>query len=134
MTVTESGTAAPAELHPVAAPIASCSRLSHITDCWKVRPARVRARQVRRRAEPVGEPCRPKLLVPVVDADAGRVLAQVVDHVADVVQQGGDDQRRRLPVRLGLGGGLQRVLELVDAGQAVTARRPAVVDPEEFVA
>jgi hypothetical protein len=82
VTVTESGTAAPAELHPVAAPIASCGRLSHITDCWKVRPARVRARQVRRRAEPVREPCRPKLLVPVVDADAGRVLAQVVDHVA----------------------------------------------------
>jgi len=44
-----------------------------------------------------------------------------VNHVADVVQQGGDDQGVALALLLGQRGGLQRVLLLVDQGEAIAA-------------
>jgi hypothetical protein len=54
----------------------------------------------------------PKLFVRVVDAAAGGILAQPMDHVADIMKQAGKHGRGRRLVGLGQCGGLQRMLQL----------------------
>ena len=70
----------------------------------------------------------------VVDAAPGRILAQLMDHVADIVQQRGQHGGGRRAVGLGQRRRLQRMLELVDLAQAVAARGAADEDVQEFLA
>ena len=51
--------------------------------------------------EALGQPVGAKLLVRVVDAAWCRILAQPMDHVADIVQQAGKHCRGRRLVGLG---------------------------------
>ena len=81
-----------------------------------------------RRAEALGQPAGAQLLMHVVDAARGGILAEVMDHVADIVQQRGQHGGGRRRVGLGQRRGLQRVLELVDRAQAVAARGAADED------
>ena len=75
------------------------------------------------RPEPGAQEFVAALLMQVVDPCFGRVLAEIVHHMADIVQQAGDDQRLGAALPLGQPAGLQRVLLLVDVGQAVLALR-----------
>ena len=85
-------------------------------------------------AEALGQPAGAQLLVHVVEAARGGVLAQLVDHVADIVQQRGQHGGGGSIVLLGMRGGLQRMLELVDGAQAVALRGAAGEDGQEFLA
>ena len=55
----------------------------------------------------------------IVDTTGGRIFAQFVDHVADIVQQRGQHRGRQSAVGLGKRGGLQGMLQLIDLAQAV---------------
>ena len=69
-----------------------------------------------------------------VDAAAGRVLAELMDHVSDIVQQAGEHGGGRRVVRFGMRRALQGVLQLVDAAQAVPLGGAADEDVEKFLA
>src|SRR5262249_34043452 len=59
-----------------------------------------------------------------VDVLVGNVVGQVMQQMADVVEQRGDDQRRRRALSLGQPGGLQRMLLLAHALAVVVAAAP----------
>ncbi len=71
------------------------------------------------RAEPAREPQPAEFLMLVVNAVLGRILAQIVDHVADVVQQARRDQRGVAAGLLGEPCRLQRVRPLIDRRETV---------------
>jgi hypothetical protein len=73
------------------------------------------------------------LLVPGVDAVLGRVLGQVVDEVAVVVQERGRDEARRGAVLLGRLGGLEHVLRHRDGLAEVGPRALLAEDAEDLV-
>jgi hypothetical protein len=85
-------------------------------------------------AEAPGEPLRAALLVHVVDAAPGRILAEIVDHVADVVQQRGEHGGGRCRIGFSERRRLQGVLQLADLAQTVAPRGPASKDLQEFLA
>jgi hypothetical protein len=84
-------------------------------------------------AEALGQPFGAQFLVDVVDAAGGGILAQVMDHVADIVQQRGQHGGRRRVIGFGQCRGLQRMLELVDRAQAVATRGAADEDVQKFL-
>ena len=86
------------------------------------------------RPEALGQPARAQLLMHVIDAAPGRILAQLMDHVADIVQQRGQHGGGRRVVGLGKRRRLQRMLQLVDLAQAVAARGAADEDVQKFLA
>ena len=85
------------------------------------------------RTETFGQPPGAQLLVHVVEAARGGVLAQLVDHVADIMQQRGKHGGGRRAVGLGQRRGLQRVLQLVDRAQAIALGGAADEDVEKFL-
>ena len=85
-------------------------------------------------SEALGQPPGAQFLVHVVDAARGGILAELMDHVADIVQQRGEHGGGRRLFGLGLGRGLQRVLELVDLAQAVALGGAADEDVQKFLA
>ncbi len=84
--------------------------------------------------EVLGQPGRAEFLMHIVDAAAGGILAQLVDHVADVMEQRGQHGGGRAALGFGLGRGLQRVLQLTDRAQAIAAGGAAGIDVEKLLA
>ena len=75
------------------------------------------------RPEPAPQIVLAARFVQIVHPLSSRVLAEVVHHMPDIVQQGGGDFRSRQPHAFGKQGRLERVLALVDRGQTVLAFR-----------
>jgi hypothetical protein len=71
--------------------------------------------------------------VVIVDAAFGRPLAELVDHVADVVEQHRDDQRIALTIGIRERGTLQRMVELRDVVQPIAAHGLLGIERVEVV-
>ena len=65
-------------------------------------------------SEMPSEPSSAALLVEIIDPSSRGIVAEIVDHVTDVVQQSGCDNRRPLARLLRQRRGLQGVLKLID--------------------
>ena len=85
-------------------------------------------------SEMSAQPVRAARLVQIVNARFGGILAQLVDHVAYVVQQRRRDEGRGLALRLGESGGLQPVLQLIDGAQAIALAGANAVNVHQFIA
>jgi len=86
-----------------------------------------------RLAEPARQPFPSAQLMAIVDAARRRIVAEIVDQVADIVQQCGGDERRVGSLKFGERGALQRVLELSDALAAIIVAAVAVEALEDYV-
>ena len=64
------------------------------------------------RAEMLRQPRGTQGFMVGVDAGISDILRQLMEHMADIVEKRGGDQRRRGPVPLGKGAALQGVIEL----------------------
>ena len=83
-------------------------------------------------AEVLRQPGASGPLVPGVDAAIGRIVAEVVEQVADVMQQGRHDQGVGRPVEHGEVRGLERVLGLRDRLAEVGVMAPGLEQPEDL--
>ncbi len=85
-------------------------------------------------AKPPGQPLRAQLFVYIVDAARRRVFPQLVDHVADIVQQRGQHRGGRRVIGFSKGRRLQRMLELIDLAEAVATGRATNENIQKFLA
>ena len=75
----------------------------------------------------------PEVLMVIVDPRFGRIVAEVMHHVPDIMQQRCGNQCRAFPLRFRQQRRLQRVLPLVDRAQPVLPMPLAIDDRGKFI-